>query len=147
MAQFPCDHSNHLFRGRALYFYPAVGSGQDFDRRRYRLCPDHAAGAQLWLRDRTCCEQDSDEASYDGQVRCAVCAEPVFRDARHFFCTAFVDVDGETVRRDFWAPVHLEHLPDVWEPFQKPGEAAQQALPPPLDPIDPGRNLTGSRRK
>lgn len=145
MAQFPCEHSNHPFKGRALYFYPALMIGQDADRRRYRLCPLHAGDAFTWLSGSTELQDEANAGSYDGQVACPVCHEPVHGEYRHFFCTAFVEVDNDIVRRDFWAPVHLEHLPQVWDAFQKRGQGHQAALRHPLDPIGPRLNLTGSR--
>jgi hypothetical protein len=125
MAQFPCEHSNHAFRGKAQYFYPAVVLGQDVDRRRFRLCAKHADVAHSWLVCYTALNDEAGEADYEGAIKCPVCHEPVATDYRHFFCTAFVDVDDEIVRRDFYAPIHLGCLGHAQDAFTTLPETQQ----------------------
>jgi hypothetical protein len=126
MARFPCEFSNHAFRGRAFYFYPALLGNEEEDRRRVRVCNEHSELLLTWLDAKAECQQKPQLFDSDGPPLCGMCRQPMEGVGSQLFVTCYVAADEDVVRLDYWAPVHSYEADQVWSVFQTPQIEAQQ---------------------
>lgn len=111
MSFYPCVAGPHYNPGKGLLWYFAIGSGDDFARKRLRYCSAHASQLHDRLSKFEVRPENMTVSGFDAPIECFVCGEPVGERRCELFITSYPTKDE---RVDYWARVHGHCSDGYW---------------------------------
>lgn len=103
MALRPCSWCGRAQPGRNTWWYLALGSGNHFDRRRFRLCARHASDIEEYLSQHEVVFSDEAASILGFTGLCLACGEPTLESDRQVFGTCYPPNEE---RKDYWTRLH-----------------------------------------